>query len=107
MPCHKQVKAAPAAQDFDPSQGTEQVWQYLPPLCQSSYLSSGHASDQNALTTRVQYSVFAGMVEFMRAAGETCTQEHDEDNVTADAKHNLVDEFVRGRFAELETSGHR
>src|ERR1035437_2657165 len=47
------------------------------------------------------------MVEFMRAAGETRTQKHDEGNVTADAKCDFVDELVRGRFGELETGGHK
>jgi len=72
------------------SQGTEQVWQYLPPLCQSSYLSSGHASDQHALATRLQYSVFAGMIEFMRAAGETRTQKHDKGDVEPNAKFDCM-----------------
>ena len=80
------------------SQGTEQVWQYLPPLCQSSYLSSSHASDQHALATRVQYSVFAGMFEFMRAAGETHAQKHDKGDIEPDAESDFMSGLIRWRF---------
>ena len=64
-------------------------------LLESSDLSGGHAGDQHALAARVRYSVFAGMVEFIRAAGETRTQKHDEGNVEADADFNFTSELVR------------
>jgi hypothetical protein len=35
------------------------------------------------------------MVEFIRAAGETRTQKHDEGNVEADADFNFMSELVR------------
>src|ERR1019366_5637012 len=67
-------------------------------LLESSYLSSGQASDQHALATRVQHSVFAGMVEFMGATGETRTQKHDEGNVETDADFNFMGKLVCRRF---------
>jgi hypothetical protein len=67
-------------------------------LLESSSLSSGQASDQHALATQVQHSVFAEIVEFMLAAGETRTQKHDKGEVAADTNFNFVDELFRRRF---------
>jgi hypothetical protein len=45
------------------------------------------------------------MVEFMRAAGETRTQKHDEGNVEADADFNFMSELVRRRFPMKQLLG--